>query len=212
MSDSTPDARRRFTRRLQFNLGTLLLATAATSLFLAMWAWRGERGVFECCLAAPAAVILAGVYHRSVRLVLLGLLLLAGVFFGLRYSAENTSLAAFTVSMPVQMQVRVVDASTGQPISGAKVRLPSAVSQPGVASTAGDGTTDLLVELPCTVWRYRSLLLSRTERRVLLRGIMLRVEAEGRKSVLHAIEVDLGAKLKLQDDRLPEITVFLHPE
>ncbi len=195
--------------RFQFSLATLMGGMAAVSLLSAMWTWRGERGALEFFLGTALCVTAIGLWRRRFGLIVVGLVLLAGIQFALDYAIDNTTISSASGQLTAVLGVTVVDAVSGRPIPRAAVRLLRGGSEVDGGQAGPQGAVDLAFDVPYTLTRYRSVLLSREERLTNTRGVRLEIKAEGFQPSAGPLSRHLGPQCKLDGAELPPITVGL---
>ena len=124
-------------RSLQFGLRRLLTWVAASSLLFALLAWGGNAmsRAPEAFLAIGLGLLALGIFLRRWGTVLLGVAVLFGLFMGVASFASRqqyrSDLASYSLSF------RVVDEQTGNPVSGATVRLVSISREKGTTDARG---------------------------------------------------------------------------
>ncbi len=202
-----PAARGRF----QFTLAMLFSLTAAVSLFMGVWAWRGPHGALRLCLAAAVGVVVVGVVRWRLRLIVAGLALFGAILLALSLAYKYTSPMAGTAVANVSLRVRVLDASTGSPVRLAEVRLLGGDSPADPARTGADGTAEFSLPMTCTVEGV-NWLVSVTSERTVNPWMTLEAKARGYETATRWLPDDLGRRCVLQGDRLPDVEVLLARE
>jgi len=201
--------------RLQFNLRTLFGLTAAVALGMGMWAWRGEYGLLLYFLGVSLCVVAAGAALRRVGLIVVGVALLLGTWYGVQFSARRTSTASGFAWLGGTVPVRVVDAATGEPVPRATVRIlsgPNACTARRVR-TNHEGCAALECELPVIIERTRHLVGVHERRWIGLSGVAAIVEAEGYRTARVPLRTRLAERYDAAGDRrLPELRVELQPQ
>jgi len=215
MSAEQENAQERLSARLQFNLRTLFGLTAAVALGMGMWAWRAEYGLLLYFLGVSLCVVAVGAALRRVGLIVVGVALLLGTWYGVQFSARRTSTASGFAWVGGTVPVRVVDAATGEPVPGATVRILSGpnASTARRVPTNHEGRAAVECELPVMIERTRHLLGVHERRWIGLGGVAAVVEAKGYVTARVPLRTQLEERYDAGDGRrLPELRVELQPE
>ncbi|NQU21206.1 MAG: hypothetical protein HQ567_07985 [Candidatus Nealsonbacteria bacterium] len=194
--------------RLQFSLRTLMGLTAAVALLFGMWSWRGELGVLYYFQGVAVCVVAMGAVQRRIRLVLIGLLVLAGIHVGLSYSIRHSSIHASWSWHAMTVPVKVVDANTGRPVVNAAI-LPEIGFRADATTTDAMGYAELDANLPMLNEQCETIVGPQCTRWISFENISTRVEAEGYRPARVRLQQHYGARHDLPGDPLPPITVKL---
>jgi hypothetical protein len=138
-----------------------------------------------------------------------------GTWYGVQFSARRTSTASGFAWAGGTVPVHVVDATTGEPVPGATVRILSGPNACTARRVRVDhkGCAAVECELPVIIERTRHLVGVHERRWIGLGGVAAIVEAEGYQPA----RVPLRTQLEERYDagggrRLPELRVELQPE
>ncbi len=209
MPDQQPQSPGQPKRPFQFNLQAMFALTAACALLAGMWSWRDVMGVLQYFQGVSVCLISVGVVRRRKRLIVLGVVALAGLQLGVRFSARRTGASAGSGWCTIPIAARIVDARTGQPIPNATVRVLHGSATPSGVRTGTDGRATVDTELTFIFGRYHSIFGTGETRWVGFSGVAIEADAERYGQARVSLSEHFPERWDLTGDPLPPVTVEL---
>ena len=200
MGDVTPSNEPKPSRwRFRFGLIDLLAAAGTCCLVFAMIAWGGDAlGLGpEFYLALGIGLLVVGILARRTWPVAAGVVVLIGLWIGVTFYTEPTSPPVVLSGWrKCDLPVRIVDATTGESVPVASVRVVATL-EGETRTSSGHSDDSGFLEVACSVPGYSPVGLTGEAGfaegdYITLEAIRVQVEAEGYTQTVIALDKHFG--------------------